>query len=98
MHLLFNWYNIVKIIWGFLVNTVVEPVAEHKICMTAPNEMRGLRWVVVGEIVLWDGDVQPFFLVAEILAAEGEAVILGVSRDKELPVGAVRDNMYARFG
>lgn len=88
--------KIFKVKGRFLVNTVVEPVGEHKVCMTSPGEHGRLGWVVVGKIIVGEVDLVALVKVTEILVCKGQAVVFRMTCDEELSAVLFCNNMYPR--
>ena len=81
---LFPRFDFGDVVGRTLVNEIVEPVGEEQMRVPTPRNERGLRRVVVGEIVLGNGDGFALRKVAEVLVFEGVRVVFRMSRDKNL--------------
>ena len=68
-----------------LVDVVIQPVHKQERRTRAPAHMRSLGRIVVREIVLRDLDRKSLIEISEILIPQRIDIVLGVSRDEELP-------------
>ena len=74
-----NFFHGVKVIRSGLVNEIVEPVGEEEMGMASPMVDGHLLGIVVGEIVLGNGNIQPLGNIAEVFGSKSARVVLAVT-------------------
>ena len=66
-------------------------------CDAAPANNGRKTWIVVGIVVHRDVGVHPRRAIAVILCLQCQWIILGMSRDEELPPPQIRDDVDPRI-
>ena len=89
--------NLLDVIGGFLIDIIVEPVAEKQVGMAAPAHDRRLCGIVAGIVVLGNVDGKPFGDIPVIFPFQSVGVIFVVAGDKNLPALFCGDEINARF-
>ena len=81
-----------QIVGRGLVHIIVQPVRIQQLRVRAPGDARGLRRIVVREVVARQRHVQAFRDIALVLGHERVGVVLGVAEHEEVAaVGALGD-------